>query len=368
MQRKVIVFHPALAPYRIDFFNAIHEAFDVSFYFEHENPLEQKFNREELNKRVHFTYSYLVPGLFGIKNLRLSVFNILRREKPAMAFVSEYNLIGVIVLFYKFIFDRKLKMLITCDDNVEMVSSVGLIKRLVRAALIRWVDLVLVVNDQVKNWYEKNFTTKAKFFYFPIIQSDIVFGKRLEDSLFLAQKIRDEYNLNEKKIVLYVGRLVKVKNVSVLLDAYVHYCDNHNDAVLLIVGDGEERSALEQRVMPYIQKGQIIFVGKKEGLELMAYYNLGEIFVLPSVYEPFGTVTNEALLSGCYVLCSNRAGSSCLIKDGWNGALFDPMSKQELVCKLEESLQKVSKERGNRMLSSFDEYVTSFVKCIKSII
>ena len=45
-KEKVVIFHPAIAPYRIDFFNSLNEAFDVSFYFEHRDPLEQSFDQE----------------------------------------------------------------------------------------------------------------------------------------------------------------------------------------------------------------------------------------------------------------------------------------------------------------------------------
>lgn len=367
IKSKVVIFHPALAPYRIDFFNMIHEAFDVSFYFEHENPLEQKFNRNELNKRVRFAYSYLSPGLLGIKNLRLSVFNVLRKEKPSLVFISEYNLIGLIVLLYKLIFDHKLKIVITCDDNLAMASFVNTKKKVVRAILIRFVDLVVVVNDQVKNWYEKKFNTKAKFFYFPIIQSDVIFKKRLEEAKLCSEDLREKYGLVNKKVILYVGRLVKVKNVSFLLDAFA-LLPNKQHIVLVIVGEGEDRFTLEQKVLPYIQDGQIIFVGKKEGAELMAFYNLGEVFVLPSVYEPFGTVVNEALLSGCYVLCSSVAGASCLIKEGKNGSLFDPTDVVELKNKLQQSLSVDSIKSENGMLLTFEKYRMSFMSCLRSLL
>ena len=368
MNTKIVIFHPALAPYRIDFFNALHEAFDISFYFEHQNPLEQNFDQRDLNKRTRFSYSYLRPGVFGIKNLRLSVLGILRREKPAMVFISEYNLIGLLVVLYKFIFNRKLKIVITCDDNLNMVSSVGQIKRLVRSFLVRNVNLIIVANDLVKAKYEELFPRNCQFFYFPIIQKDSLFRKRLEEAYPLVSDLREKYELDSKKIVLYVGRLVKVKNVELLLDAFIRYLSEHIDAVLLIVGDGNERHLLEHKVSYYIQKRQIFFVGKKEGRELMSYYNLGEIFVLPSVYEPFGTVVNEALLAGCYVLCSSVAGSARLIKEGQNGSLFDPANLNELEDKLRQSLEKEFVKKENRMLLPFEQYMEPLKRYLESLL
>ena len=89
--------------------------------------------------------------------------------------------------------------------------------------------------------------------------------------------------------------------------------------------------------------------------------SLGDVFVLPSKYEPFGAVVNEALLAGCYVLCSLAAGASCLIEDGVNGNVFSPDSLQELVSLLKRSLDNVKEDKHNRMLLSYDAIVNSLV-------
>ena len=268
---KVIIFHPAIAPYRIDFFNSLNEAFDVSFYFEHRVPLEQSFDQEELNKRIHFSYSFLASGLFGIKNLRVGILKILKREKPDMVFVSEYTILGLLVLLYKLFFNWKLKIVLTCDDNLEMAESANFVKRCVRFLLLHNVDLVLLVNDRVKDWYEKFLLFKAQYFYFPIVQSDEQFRERLQAAIPLSSRLRVQYKLEGKKVLLYVGRLAKVKNVTLLLNAFKNIFEERKNLVLIIVGDGDERQSLQRLVKPLIEDGHIIFVGKKEGNELMAY-------------------------------------------------------------------------------------------------
>lgn len=366
MIKHIIIFHPAIAPYRIDFFNSLNEAFDVSFYFEHRAPLEQSFDQEELHKRIRFSYSFLSSGLFGIKNLRVGILKILKREKPDMVFVSEYTMLGLLVLLYKFFFNWKLKIVITCDDNLEMAESANFAKRCVRFLLLHYVDLVLLVNDQVRHWYEKSLLFKAQYFYFPIVQSDEQFRERLQEAIPLTSRLRVQYKLEGKKVLLYVGRLAKVKNVTLLLSAFENIFEEHKNLVLIIVGDGDERQSLQRSVRLFIESGDIIFVGKKEGNELMAYYNLGDIFVLPSQYEPFGTVVNEALLSGCYVLCSSAAGASCLIRENMNGNVFVSNDLNDLVVRLKYSLSK-SEKRGNKMPFTFDSFMKSFVKQLGAI-
>ena len=97
MKKKLVIFHPAIAPYRVDFFNSLNKEFNAIFYFEFGDVLEQSFIQDELRKRLEFTPHFLSSGLFGIKNLRTQVFSILRRERPDVVFCSEYNILGLLL-------------------------------------------------------------------------------------------------------------------------------------------------------------------------------------------------------------------------------------------------------------------------------
>lgn len=68
-----------------------------------------------------------------------------------------------------------------------------------------------------------------------------------------------------------MGRLVEIKNVSLLLKAFRQVNADFPDARLLIVGDGDLREDLESQVQDYISAGLIRFMGKQEGLDLLAY-------------------------------------------------------------------------------------------------
>ena len=101
----------------------------------------------------------------------------------------------------------------------------------------------------------------------------------------------------------------------------------------------------------------------------MAYYNLAQLFVLPSRYEPFGTVVNEALLAGCFTLCSQVAGAACLIEPGRNGALFDPFAPDGLCQALRKALAETPPLsaiglKPNRMTLS---YATQFKEMLTAL-
>lgn len=371
--KKLVVFHPAIAPYRIDFFNSLNAYFEASFYFLHVDALEQSFNQEELKKRLDFIPHYLSAGVLGMKNLRPDAFSILRKQQPEIVFCSEFNILGVLVLLYKKLYNPKLKVFTICDDSKEMALSADAKKVYLRNKLVKRFDGVILANREVVQWYQYTYRMKEKFLYFPIIQEDYQFRKRLEEALPLTAQLAKEYNLSGKRIILYVGRLVTVKNLELLIQSFHLVINKFPQTVLIMVGEGEELIPLQQKVIEFGIGENIIFAGKKQGNELYAFYNLGQHFVLPSSYEPFGAVVNEALLAGCFTLCSSAAGSAGLIEEGDNGLLFDPRSQTELTAKLESALLRCApmediSVKPNRMIQSYRVYLNRFIHQVNHIL
>lgn len=119
-------------------------------------------------------------------------------------------------------------------------------------------------------------------------------------------------NKNDRKGFSFVGRLVSVKGIFVLLDAFTEFVKRnptsiHN--VLYIIGDGEERS----RIVDYIQKRgieeNVVLHGMLTGKELVDEMNDCYCQVVPSVYnEAFGIVALEAMATGCIPLVSDGDG------------------------------------------------------------
>lgn len=131
---------------------------------------------------------------------------------------------------------------------------------------------------------------------------------------------------NQVKNFLYVGRLVKVKNLEFLIKVF-------NDLPLLnlnIIGFGEEESHLKS-----MAKNNIHFVGAVNNKDLAQYYQDNDVFVLPSASEPWGLVVEEALNNGLPILVSNRVGCAPEIVNDSNGLIFDFDSEDDLKAKIE---------------------------------
>ena len=162
----------------------------------------------------------------------------------------------------------------------------------------------------------------------------------------IIERYKEHFNLKDSKIILYIGRLNKVKGLDLLLRAF----------------SKTEVTALKSLAMTLEIEDRVVFAGFYSGIELYAWYDLANFFILPSTYEPFGAVVNEALVYGCPVVASKYIGALDFIDES-NGFVFDPLNEAEYPKVLNIAMNrysKVSSDRKNMMIRSFNDYVDIF--------
>jgi glycosyltransferase involved in cell wall biosynthesis len=130
---------------------------------------------------------------------------------------------------------------------------------------------------------------------------------------------------------LYVGRLSEEKNIDLLINAFSRLPEN---CLLTIVGDGPDKKRLEEVSHNLNLTERVFFAGSTSWVGVVKYYATVNVFVLPSLSEPWGLVVNEAMLCGLPVVISSHCGASGdLVHEGLNGFTFNPTSVDELeVC------------------------------------
>ncbi|RYD88111.1 MAG: glycosyltransferase, partial [Sphingobacteriales bacterium] len=133
------------------------------------------------------------------------------------------------------------------------------------------------------------------------------------------------------------------------------------EAMLVLVGDGELKDQLRTRALELDIAPQVLFAGRSEGEALFAWFNLAQVMVLPSHYEPFGAVVNELMLAGARILCSQYAGASSIVVNDVNGQVFDPADIKAFAAILEKYFDSIvpatpgSNIRPSRMLVNFND-------------
>jgi phosphatidylinositol alpha-1,6-mannosyltransferase len=138
----------------------------------------------------------------------------------------------------------------------------------------------------------------------------------------------ERYGLSPDQPLLFsltrLSRGDRAKHLDRLISAMVELRRSLPEAVLLIGGEGNDRTRLQALVQELGLEQAVLLPGRISDEELPDHYRLASAFALPSEKEGFGIVFLEALGCGCPVLAGNRDGSRDPLANGRFGLLADP--------------------------------------------
>lgn len=183
-----------------------------------------------------------------------------------------------------------------------------------------------------------------KFVEIPCGVNHLLFKPRFKD-----KEIVENYELYDKKIILFVGALDKAhyfKGVNVLIQA-IHKISDNDDFRVLIVGEGDMKESYQSIVYSMGLQNKILFTGFVPDNHLPRYYSVADMLVLPSIdkSEAFGIVSLEAMSSGIAVIASDLAGVRSVVKKGQTGLLVKPGKVDKLAEMISELLKHPRKAK-----------------------
>ncbi len=176
--------------------------------------------------------------------------------------------------------------------------------------------------------------------YYGVRLEDIIViynGVNLEEfhpknrALFRGE-IREEFNIsNDEFLILFVGSGYRRKGLRYLIEA-VSLLKEKRPLKMLVVARGKKKFYLRLARRLGVED-KIIFTGGRK--DLRKFYAASDLFVLPTIYEPFGNVCLETLASGLPIIVSKTSGAAEIITEGENGLLLkNPRDSRELAEKI----------------------------------
>jgi glycosyltransferase involved in cell wall biosynthesis len=135
---------------------------------------------------------------------------------------------------------------------------------------------------------------------------------------------------NASHIVLFVGRLIWRKGIRFLIEALPQILAEYPDAELQIVGNGEQKSILEERIKKFGIENSVRFLGRVSPERLVSLYHEADVVVQPSLYEPCSLAILEAMSFGKPVVATRVGGIPDLITNGIEGLLVEPENSLQL--------------------------------------
>jgi glycosyltransferase involved in cell wall biosynthesis len=238
--------------------------------------------------------------------------------------------------------------------------------------LVRNASALLYVGTDNRKYYEYYGARKDQLFFVPYAVDNAFFGRKASDALPHVPALRAELGLLEDKpVILYAGKLMRRKNPVLLVEAYAALCRDRSQPppYLVIVGDGEERSAVLRRAAELGCDSHLRLVGFKNQSELPTYFALCDLFVIPSSKEPFGLVVNEVMNAGKAIISTDEVGATKdLVYEGRNGFVVQAGSVEALASALRRAIadREQLRRMGQESLAIIGGW--NFERCVEGVL
>lgn len=160
-------------------------------------------------------------------------------------------------------------------------------------------------------------------------------------------KVEKKYDLKNKQMFYFIGRLVDRKGIDILIKAFSEMSSKNPDIVLVIVGDGQDKQSLVELVNKLNLNDKVIFTGYVTGDERFALLDLAAVCVIPSVNvgdqaEGLPVVFMEAITHGKTTVITDATGAHEFVKHGKNSFIAKSGSVSDLRKNLEKALAKTT--------------------------
>jgi len=306
-----IIFTHIPAFYKVNLYNELSKKLKIHVVFISEGTKEKRSDDFLTLDKAKFSYQVLSKGNFQERNLYKCIYmirKILLDNRCKKVLLNGWDLMEFwyIALFYK-----KEKNCLALESTIFESSSHGL-KGLIKTFFLSYIERVYASGNLHVALLEK-----LKY------KGDI----RITKGVGIINKpafMRRERNFEGK--FLYVGRLTTVKNLEMLIEVF----NELPNKKLTIVGDGEQKEILES-----IANKNITFFSSIKNCNISDIFLNHDVFILPSISEPWGLVIEEALYFGLPVFVSNRCGASIFVNDDINSVVFSADDKENLKDKIE---------------------------------
>lgn len=214
---------------------------------------------------------------------------------------------------------------------------------------IQEADRIIAVSDFTKDKVLENYKVdKGKI--------DVVYNAINKSEFENISDDKNFFNLNGKKIVLFLGRITLHKGPDYFLRAAKKVLDKNKDVIFIISGSGDmEYQIIEQASFLGIADS-VLFTGFLRGEQLKKIYKMANLYIMPSVSEPFGITPLESLASGTPVIISKQSGISeilnnCLKVDFWD---IDEMANKILSVLENKELEECLADNGFAEIDKFN--------------
>jgi glycosyltransferase involved in cell wall biosynthesis len=316
-----------------------------------------KFNYEILKKSN--LNRFIEKKLFGEKaqsHFNKLCFRKIREFNPDIIISGGgiVNTLNIAAYFYCLFFKKELVIWEAMSHKFS--SNMTLFSKILRKIIYKKAKSFIAYSESTKDFLMEYGISSEKIYVGPnTIDIELFKGNKKEENTFL-----------------YIGRLSPEKNILFMLEGFKQKFKKKYK--LILVGKGEQDKEIGEFIKKNKLKNNIFKEGFVDYNKIKNYYEKSDFLILPSTWEPWGLVVNEAIGSKTIPLISEVCGSSELILNGITGFKFNPYNinsfKKLLKKVIESNIDKNYIRKNLDLLSkklTIENYSKSFEKAIKVI-
>lgn len=282
------------------------------------------------------------------------LYRLIKSSRPDVIISEGFFKFTPWAVWYSFI--HRIPLIIAYERTAHTERNCPLWRRLYRRFIGLFVD-GYIANGQLTKEYLMSQGVKSE---------NIFTGGMCADSKGLSEQVSalssDEKlqlkkvlvgNQNEGLVYIFVGRMIELKGVNYLLNAWNIHIAAHPEDKLLLVGDGP---LLEEYKASYSHQS-IIFTGGIDYSEVYKYYAVSDVFVIPTLEDNWSLVVPEAMACGLPIACSIYNGCHPeLVKKDENGTTFDPLNGDDILETLSYFHNQDLQKMGDRSIEIERDY------------
>ncbi len=213
---------------------------------------------------------------------------------------------------------------------------------------IKKSDRVIAVSNFTKDKIIKNYDADKN-------KIDVVYNAIDKNEFNSDLNYENHFNFHDKKVVLFLGRITLHKGPDCFLYVAKKVLEKNKDVIFIVSGSGDMDQQIIEQAADLGIADKVLFTGFLRGEQLKRVYKMANLYVMPSVAEPFGITPLESLASKTPVLISKQSGISeilnhCLKVDFWD---TNEMANKILAVLENEELEECLVNNG---FSEIDEF------------
>jgi len=343
---KVFTYFVEPARYTINLAHNVHKRNNIDYCFiKSTTYVENKY----INNKIFLDKLSFLARI----NLIFKIFN-----QNDFIIVNGYNNYVFLLNFFLNILSIKKKFIAIESDSQYTI------KRNILLRFIKWIYLNIIFRNKYILGFPGGSNNHKKLFYSYGMNKKRIFlmPMMVNNSNFFLKHKQKPVNFT----FLFVGRIELEKGIESLIKIFIKHFKNTN-VILKIVGSGSKLELLKKQY----NFNQIIFLGKLTDRKLINEYHNASCFVLPSVFEPWGLVVNEALSSSLPVITTKEVGASYdLIMNKNTGFICNNMRefgfKMKYLYENQDQVMKLSKNADNLMRNKWNYQF--YEQCLRDVI